>query len=157
MTRQNQFPPPLAPQPDTPGAPNRQLAWERLQRGWSYEEVAARIRRAMGLPDEADEGLTAEAVWRWETGDWWPDPHYRKHLVAVFQRPASDLGLLLPAELEMRPETAANVEAGTILAVVHDDRVGEVDRATVLRDFSVLARFPSWRFYLVPTLNLSDV
>ena len=27
---------------------NRRLAWERLQRGWSYEEVAERIRTGMG-------------------------------------------------------------------------------------------------------------
>ena len=27
--------------------PNRLLAWERLQRGWSYEEITERIRAEM--------------------------------------------------------------------------------------------------------------
>lgn len=74
--------------------PNRLLAWERLQRGWSYEEVADRIRVELQRAEEADTGLSANTVRRWETGERWPDPRYRKHLVTIFGKTASELGLL---------------------------------------------------------------
>jgi transcriptional regulator with XRE-family HTH domain len=48
--------------------PNRLLAWERLQHGWSYEELAARVRSEMSRCGETDTGLTANTVRRWETG-----------------------------------------------------------------------------------------
>src|SRR5690554_7816543 len=84
--------------------PNRLLAWERLQRGWSYEEMAERIRAEMARCGEVDTGLTANTVRRWETGERRPDPRYRKHLVGIMGKPASELGLLTPDELRMRPE-----------------------------------------------------
>ena len=59
--------------------PNRLLAWERLQRGWSYEELAERVRAEMDRCGETDTGLTANTVRRWETGDRWPEPRFRKH------------------------------------------------------------------------------
>ena len=83
--------------------PNRMLTWERLQRGWSYEEVARRIRAQMHREGEVDTGLTANSVRRWETGDRWPEPRYRKHLVVVFGKPASHLGVLTASELGTRP------------------------------------------------------
>ena len=79
--------------------PNRLLAWERLQRGWSYEEITERVRAEMTRCGETDTGLTANTVRRWETGERWPDPRYRKHLVTIFAKPASELGLLTPDEL----------------------------------------------------------
>ena len=54
--------------------PNRLLAWERLQRGWSYAEITERVRAEMAHCGETDTGLTANTVRRWETGERWPDP-----------------------------------------------------------------------------------
>ncbi len=72
--------------------PNRLLAWERLQRGWSYEEITERVRAEMARCGETDTGLTANTVRRWETGERWPDPRYRKHLVTILGRPARVVG-----------------------------------------------------------------
>jgi transcriptional regulator with XRE-family HTH domain len=85
--------------------PNRDLAWERLQRGWSHDEIARRVGAEMDRAGETYTGLCANTVRRWETGERRPEPRYRKHLVSVFGRPASELGLLTPDELRMRPET----------------------------------------------------
>lgn len=114
--------------------PNRHLAWERLQRGWSYEELARRVGQEMDRAAEPYTGLCANTVRRWETGERWPEPRYRKHLVALFGKPASDLGLLTPQELSMRPEDDAQTELGRLCDVLtgEGDKAG-VDRATVLR------------------------
>jgi transcriptional regulator with XRE-family HTH domain len=114
--------------------PNRRLAWERLQRGWSYEEVAGRIRTEMSLVGETDTGLNANTVRRWETGDRWPDPRYRKHLVAIFGKPADQLGLLTQDELGMRPDDAAVHELRRLWDMLTGTESGAGwDRATVLR------------------------
>lgn len=112
--------------------PNRQLAWERLQRGWSYEELCERIRRSMRGSGETDTGLTANTVRRWETGERWPDPRYRKHLVTIFGKPASELGLLTPDELAMRPVGEVVREIRRLLNMI-GDQVEGMDRATFLR------------------------
>jgi transcriptional regulator with XRE-family HTH domain len=84
--------------------PNRQLTWERLERGWSHDELCEQIKRGMRDADEADTGLTGNTVRRWETGERWPDPRFRKHLVTILGKPASQLGLLSPDELSVRPD-----------------------------------------------------
>ncbi|WP_157099849.1 helix-turn-helix domain-containing protein [Microbispora sp. ATCC PTA-5024] len=112
--------------------PNRQLAWERLQRGWSYEELCERIRREMGSAGETDTGLTANTVRRWETGERWPDPRYRKHLVTIFGRPASELGLLTPDEMAMRPVAEVVDEIRRLLSMIAGHTEG-IDRSTFLR------------------------
>lgn len=114
--------------------PNRQLAWERLQRGWSYDEVTRRIRQAMERAEESDTGLTANTVRRWETGERWPDPRYRRHLVTIYGRPAADLGLLTPEELSLRPPEASQDELRRLCEMLSEagDQDGW-DRATVLR------------------------
>lgn len=48
--------------------PNRQLAWERLERGWSHDELCAQIKRSMRDVGEAETGLTANTVRRWNPG-----------------------------------------------------------------------------------------
>ncbi|GGO28240.1 hypothetical protein GCM10010116_56620 [Microbispora rosea subsp. aerata] len=112
--------------------PNRRLAWERLQRGWSYEELCERIRTSMRACDEKDTGLTANTVRRWETGERWPDPRYRKHLVTIFDKPASELGLLTPDEMAMRPVTEVVDEIRRLLSMIVEDGI---DRSTFLRGF----------------------
>lgn len=81
--------------------PNRQLAWARLQRGWSREELVEQIRRSFAAEGEQDTGLTVETARRWETGDRKPELRYQKHLVLVFDMPASQLGLLSAEDLAL--------------------------------------------------------
>ena len=116
--------------------PNRLLSWERLQRGWSYEEVAERIRNEMARCGETDTGLTANTVRRWETGERRPDPRYRKHLVTILGKPASELGLLAPDELRLRPHTAGSDASPTL------------HRSTVLRGMVAAGALP----FLTPVL-----
>jgi len=106
--------------------PNRNLSWERLQRGWSHDEVARRVGVEMGRVGETYTGLSANTVRRWETGERRPEPRYRKHLVAVFGKPASELGLLTPDELKMRPDVATGTADGMSTGAGWD-------RASVLR------------------------
>ncbi|MGI5152328.1 helix-turn-helix domain-containing protein [Plantactinospora sp. CA-294935] len=114
--------------------PNRRLAWERLQRGWSYEEITERIRSEMSRAGETDTGLNANTVRRWEIGERWPDPRYRKHLVAILGKPASDLGLLTPDELAVRPEAETLHEFRRLWDMLTgDDNGNGWDRASVLR------------------------
>jgi hypothetical protein len=89
--------------------PNTRLSWQRLQRGWSREELVEQIKRSMAAGGESEPGLNAETVRRWEVGYRWPEPRYRKHLVLVFGMAASDLGLLTADELALRPEPLATL------------------------------------------------
>lgn len=115
-------------------SPNRRLAWERLQRGWSYEEVAERIRAEMSHAGEVDTGLNVNTVRRWETGERWPDPRYRKHLVTIFGKPASQLGLLSSNELAMRPQVETLHEFRRLWDMITgDDNGSGWERADVLR------------------------
>jgi transcriptional regulator with XRE-family HTH domain len=81
--------------------PNTRLRWQRLQRGWSHQEVVEQIKRSIEQAGEGEAGLNADMVGRWETGGRKPDPRYKKHLVLVFDLPASELGLLSSEELAM--------------------------------------------------------
>lgn len=90
--------------------PNRRLTWSRLQRGWSYDELAAQVTASMKAHGEPDTGLTGNTVRRWEMGERWPEPRFRKHLVLMFDRTANDLGLLTPEELAVRPDDDNNNE-----------------------------------------------
>jgi transcriptional regulator with XRE-family HTH domain len=69
--------------------PNRQLTWERLERGWSHDELCEQVKSCMRNAGEADTGLTGNTVRRWETGERRPDPPFRKHLVMILGKPAS--------------------------------------------------------------------
>ncbi len=40
--------------------PNHQLTWERLERGWSYDELCEQIESSMRDTGEADTGLTGK-------------------------------------------------------------------------------------------------
>src|SRR6266540_2918490 len=95
--------------------PNQRLTWERLKRGWSREELVRQIALSMRAHGETDTGLTADTARRWECGERWPEPRFRKHLVLLFGLPASDLGLLTTEELALRPElTPALTAAGAV-------------------------------------------
>ncbi len=90
--------------------PNRQLTWERLERGWSYDELCEQIKGSIRDAGGADTGLTGNTVRRWETGERWPDPRFRKHLVTVLGKRASQLGLLTPDELAVRPDSPESLD-----------------------------------------------
>lgn len=123
--------------------PNRLLAWERLQRGWSYEELAHRVQAEMAGCGEADTGLTANTVRRWETGDRWPEPRFRKHLVAIFGMTANDLGLLTPDELAARPQIDAVTEIRRLMSMAEEHMHGTgLDRAAFLRGLLGLGSLP---------------
>jgi len=126
---------------------NRLLAWERLQRGWSYEEITERVRAEMARCGETDTGLTANTVRRWETGERWPDPRYRKHLVTILGKPASELGLLTTDELSLCPGIAMVDELRRLVDVIGN---GGVDRASVLRSLVGVGALP----FLAPLLSL---
>ncbi|MGH3475978.1 MAG: hypothetical protein ACRDQD_03980 [Nocardioidaceae bacterium] len=85
--------------------PNRQLTWERLERGWSQDELCEQIKSSMRDAGEADTGLTGNTVRRWESGERRTDPCFRKHLVTLLGKPASQLGLLTSDELAARPDS----------------------------------------------------
>lgn len=122
--------------------PNRLLSWERLQRGWSYEEVADRIRVEMARLQEAETGLSANTVRRWETGERWPDPRYRKHIVVIFDKPATELGLLTPDELDLRPEAETIAEFRRLYEIMTGETVDGVTRSRVLRGILGLGALP---------------
>ena len=103
--------------------PNTRLTWQRLQRGWSRDELAEQIKCSMRAAGEAEPGLTTEVVRRWESGDRTPEPRYRKHLVLVFGMAADELGLLSPDELALRPITTSAPHA-----IMRDDVVDAVVR-----------------------------
>lgn len=90
--------------------PNRRLTWFRLQRGWSYDELAAQLKASMRAHGEIDTGLIGNTIRRWETGERWPEPRFRKHLVLVFDQPATELGLLTSDELALRPAESQDDE-----------------------------------------------
>jgi transcriptional regulator with XRE-family HTH domain len=82
---------------------NDLLKWERVERGWSWDEVAHQLNESFRTVDGEDRELEGNTVRRWETGERWPEPRFRKHLVLVFGKTASELGLLTPDELAARP------------------------------------------------------
>lgn len=89
-------------------SPNKQLTWQRLQKGWSREELVRQIALSMKAHGETDTGLTADTARRWESGERWPEPRFRRHLVLLFGLPASDLGLLTADEQAVAPADAGD-------------------------------------------------
>jgi transcriptional regulator with XRE-family HTH domain len=131
--------------------PNHRLAWERLQRGWSHEELRKQLVHAMNADGETDTGLTRNTVRRWETGARAPEPRYRKYLVLVFGKPADELGLLDAEEQAMRP---AMHDGGldTLWRFVNMVGGGQnIDRETFLKGLIAFGAAP-----LLPSLLSSE-
>jgi transcriptional regulator with XRE-family HTH domain len=138
--------------------PNRRLAWERLQRGWSHEELRRQLVRAMAIDGESDTGLSRNTVRRWETGERWPEPRYRKYLVSVFGKTADQLGLLEPEELALRPDDGGSGNADVDLLWRFITMLGGwgegIDRETFLRRLLALGASPL--LSAVPSLDMND-
>jgi transcriptional regulator with XRE-family HTH domain len=62
--------------------PNLQLKRERESRGWSQGDLAEKI------------GTTQKIVSRWERGENGPVPYYRQKLIKLFDKNATELGLI---------------------------------------------------------------
>jgi len=111
--------------------PNTRLRWQRLQRGWSHQEVVEQIKRSIEQAGEGEAGLNADMVGRWETGGRKPDPRYKKHLVLVFDLPASELGLLSSEELALRPADLV-VSASTTNVLLDEQLIDVVVKKVML-------------------------
>jgi predicted ATPase len=68
-------------------SPNILLRKERERHNWTHAEVADKI----GLPD-------SHSVGRWERGEVFPGPHYRRELCLLFDKSMAELGLLKSQE-----------------------------------------------------------
>lgn len=116
----------------TPRVPNTLLTWHRLQRGWSHEKLARQIEQAMSTEGHKPTGLSRETIRRWETGERRPDSTFRPYLVLVFDLPASELGLLTPDELALRPPESTGTWVGD------NERIAQVVAETVKQVLQVM-------------------
>jgi hypothetical protein len=105
----------------------------------------------MSQAGERFTGLSANTVRRWETGERWPEPRYRKHLIAIFGRPASDLGLLTSEELSLRPQAEHEVQLRRLWDMMAGDGQGW-DRGTVLRAMLGVGVLP-----LISSITADDI
>ncbi|MGQ0838013.1 hypothetical protein [Actinokineospora sp.] len=81
--------------------------------------MCEQIKASMATHNDSDTGLIPNTVRRWEIGERWPEPRFRKHLVLIFGKAASDLGILTPDELALRPADEEPFElARRLLAMV---------------------------------------
>ncbi|MCA1677159.1 MAG: XRE family transcriptional regulator, partial [Actinobacteria bacterium] len=92
---------------------------------------------------------------RWETGERWPDPRFRKHLVTLLGKPASQLGLLTPDELAARPDAPEPLDPLERLLNMlgSGTRDGRVSRQRFLRALIAAGVVPS----LAPLDAAADV
>jgi transcriptional regulator with XRE-family HTH domain len=76
---------------------------QRRLRGWSQEDVAAGLYRVASAMGDADLGVDATMVSRWERGMRHPRPRYVRLLCQLFDLPAEQLGLVRDPELALVP------------------------------------------------------
>jgi transcriptional regulator with XRE-family HTH domain len=81
-------------QVDQAQRPNKRLRLQRRLRGWSQEDVAAGLHRLAAELDEAELGVDATMVSRWERGTRRPRPRYVRLLCNLFELPAEQLGIV---------------------------------------------------------------
>jgi transcriptional regulator with XRE-family HTH domain len=84
----------------TRGLPNLLIQEERLARGWTQQEVANRV------------GTTVVNVSRWERGVTSPNPYFRQKLCTLFEKDATELGLLAMKQAP-QSETTLTIEEVT--------------------------------------------
>jgi predicted ATPase/transcriptional regulator with XRE-family HTH domain len=75
--------------------PNHLLQKERQLQGWSQKDLAD----LLNVPDSRNIG-------RWERGETFPHPHYRRELCRVFGKSMEELGLLIPSARAQTPRMA---------------------------------------------------
>lgn len=132
--------------------PNRRLAWERLQRGWSHDELRKQLVRVMLADGDMDTGLSRNTVRRWESGERAPEPRYRKYLVMIFGMTADQLGLLDSEEQAMRPDVPnAGIDVLWRFVAMFGGDGGDIDRETFLKGLLAFGASP-----MLPTLLGQD-
>jgi transcriptional regulator with XRE-family HTH domain len=78
--------------------PNKRLRLQRRLRGWSQEDVAAGLHRLAAGLGEAELGVDATMISRWERGTRRPRPRYVRLLCSLFELPAEQLGIVEEAD-----------------------------------------------------------
>jgi transcriptional regulator with XRE-family HTH domain len=73
--------------------PPHPLAYQRLLRGWSQQDVAHELAQRCAAEGKFV-GITETLVSRWERGKRKPSPIYRKHLCIMYGVTADKLGLI---------------------------------------------------------------
>ncbi len=98
--------------------PNIRLKEARVHRGLSQNDLA----NLLNLPD-------ARTIGRWERGEFFPHPHYRRELCRVFDMSMEELGLIKPlsspSELETGSPNGAQKGASTLnvlISYAHEDQ-----------------------------------
>jgi len=86
--------------------PNKRLRLQRRLRGWSQEDVAAGLHRLAASLGEAELGVDATMISRWERGTRRPRPRYVRLLSSLFELPAEQLGIVEDADLAVLPEVS---------------------------------------------------
>jgi transcriptional regulator with XRE-family HTH domain len=81
--------------------PNTRLRLQRRLRGWSQEDVAAGLHRLAANLGEAELGVDATMVSRWERGTRRPRPRYVRLLCSLFELPAEQLGIVDDSEFSL--------------------------------------------------------
>ncbi len=91
--------------------PNQKLRHERERRAWSQQDVADKV------------GTTPLNVGRWERGITMPGPYFRQRLCEIFEKSASELGLVhentgAGTPIEVPPHTPSTTPAQETLPVL---------------------------------------
>src|SRR5262245_37337915 len=92
---------PSSPQPVS------ELAYQRLLRGWSQNQLARELYACCVAEGEKSVGICAETISRWERGHRHPSPLYRKHLCQLYHMTTEQLGLLGPVSRTRREEATS--------------------------------------------------
>jgi transcriptional regulator with XRE-family HTH domain len=125
-------------QVDQAQRPNKRLRLQRRLRGWSQEDVAAGLHRLAAELDEAELGVDATMVSRWERGTRRPRPRYVRLLCNLFELPAEQLGIVEDPDFGSLPEQAADA--------LDDDDVGRQDFIRQVSAMLGVAALPMSRF-----------
>jgi predicted ATPase/DNA-binding XRE family transcriptional regulator len=96
--------------------PNNLLKQERERRNWTHTELAEHIK----LPDP-------HTVGRWERGEHFPAPHYRRELCRVFGKSMAELGLIRPQKSDLPDDSPIwNIPPLTVPLIGREQDVGKV-------------------------------
>lgn len=118
------------------------LREHRLERDYSYEEAAARLRRlSREAEDETEAGTTAQRVWSWEHGAY-PQARHRRLLCQLYAVSAEELGFR-PARDSVTPSAKAGVRRREWLPGedVNTATVDDSDPSDVSTEFAAIAAF----------------
>jgi len=113
--------------------PNDLLRRQRRLRGWTLDDVAERLHQMVAAAGDAELGVDAHMVGRWERGVRHPAPRYVALLCRLFEQSADQLGLV-PAEQTVDRA----VDLGSALGPSTGGREDDVQRRQFLQYVGVL-------------------